>query len=181
MFDDEDENESFLKLRKHHQELADELGMTAEEYLDYRQKIDSIEEERIRNETPMIHTKVIRSINLIDNIEDYGYSKQFLSRDDAEFLFDKIKQWDDDTSYMIGIDEEETIDRDEIVSTYVATGVKYDFKNYDISIYCVFSFDKYIYADCDPCLNYFHQMYLYNHRTKEFVDIKEHDYTKLAF
>ncbi len=37
-YDDDDDEKPFLKLTKHHQKLADDLGMSEEEYLNYQKK-----------------------------------------------------------------------------------------------------------------------------------------------
>lgn len=181
MINNGNEDLPFLKLRKEHQALADELKMTAEEYLDYRSEIDELEGQRLESEYPPIRLKTFSSIKLIKNIENLGYSKSFLTRDDAESLFDKIKKWESETSYLVGIDEEENTNRDEVVSTYMATGVKYNFSNVGISIYCVFAFSQFNYSNHNPRLNHFQQTYIYDHRSGEFDEIDKDDMTTLSF
>lgn len=180
MFGENYEKKPLLKLRREHQELADELEMTAEEYFDYRQEIDNAELQRKLSELPLVRPELINSINLIDNMENLGYSKDFLSRADADFLFDKVKQWENENSYVEAAEVDDIIYRDELVRTYMATGVKYGFKNVGITIYNVFAFDQSTYSNQTSCLEYIHRMYCYNQRNGEFDDIKRHDLAHLS-
>lgn len=179
MFDKNDDR-PLLRLKKEHQNLADELQMTPWEYLCYRAKIDKLEERRQLEELRIAPRVSYTYTDFINNFDNLGYSKHFLTKDDAEFVYDRIEQWEDENSYI-----ENLIDRldskEDDINTLKMTGVKYCFKNIDITIYSTFNFVQSDGNDHSSSLEYGHELYLYNHRTDLFTEILKDDYTEIFF
>lgn len=183
MFNDEEDFESMFKLRKKHQRLADELGMTTVEYLKYREKIDQQELMRKAQENQGVHLELLKVTSLQDNVEGLGFSKHFFTKEDARFLYDKIVEWDDDNCYLISPDESEYDEesRQEREAAFFLTGVKYNFEKVGVTIYSVFEFEQQDYINYTSCLEYYHQYYYHNHRNDEFHNIMKEDFLPISF
>ena len=102
--------------------------MNQEEYLAYRKEIDKAEQRRMFEEAAVTPLNFLSSINLTENTENLGYSRHFMTREDAEFLMEKILQWEKDNSYLEEIDDHISRDLELEIDTYMTTGVKFEFK-----------------------------------------------------
>lgn len=183
MYEDNDNQGPFLKLRKQHQKLADDLGMSTSEYLDYRAKIDSLELKRRTSESNPVPLHLKKATNIDDNIDNLGYSKHFLTREDAEFFYEKMVKWEEDNSYMVSVDEDEYSEaaRQEQIRAFMTTGVKYHFQEIGITIYTAFGFAQMDFHNHRSYLDYQYRAYSYNHRSGEFENIGDDDWVEVKF
>ena len=165
----EDKNKPFLRLRKEHEKLANELGMTADEYLAFRHEIDEAEERRLLEQEITTHTKHLSSYDISENATQLGYERHFMTQEDAEFLMKQILQYEKENSFVEVVDDEseETLQRE--MNIFTKTGIKFDFKNIDLSVYSVFRFMQSNYENGQTNLEPIPMLFSYNHRTKEFT------------
>ncbi len=170
-----------LVLRKKYLEEMEAENLSIEEFLDMKRLENAREEEiifeqQVKNARPLEH---IKTISLNNNVANLGYERRFFTREDAEFLNQLIKKWEDENSIWEPI-ESSPEDMENLTQTLAETGICYEFKNLGVTIYTTWLFDHSIFTDSSS-ITYAHISYFYNHFSKEFREINDEELFEIEF
>ncbi len=170
-----------LILRKKYLDEMEAENLSIEEFLDKRMREHQraekmLFEQQVNNATPL---KFVKDISINHNLENLGYERRFFTREDAEFLNQLIKKWEDENSIWELI-ESSPEDKEDLIQTLIQTGVCYEFKNLGVTLYTTWRFDESVYSDSSSIL-YGNISYYYNHFSKEFKEINEEELFDIEF
>ena len=174
---------SGLILREKYRKEMEALNLSLEEYLQRRKEA---EEELLRlktekylqeNPTPTTCTKWA---SLNSNVENVGFERHFFTREDAEFVVQQQDKWEEENSIWEPTQQSEE-EKENLIQTLTLAGVRYDFKNIDVSIFATWRFDQVLDSNGGRHMEYGYIFYYYNHFSKEFREINSEDYFEIDF
>jgi hypothetical protein len=172
-----------FRLKKEIQEKLEAENITIEEFFQQQEqeKNDKFKQELLeyRMKYP-VPPQIINEIELPNNTQNLGYERQFFNRVDAEFLVIEIENWENENSYM-EIEPFADDQKEKMIQTYIATGIRYDFKNIGISLYYAPIFYQNNYDNGRALLNYGTSFYKYDHFKNEFSIVDNDDFHEISF
>lgn len=172
-----------LVLRKKCLEEMEALGLNINEYISLKrlemQKRWTSEMEHELKKNPHL-PKQTGHIALNDNVDNLGFERRFMTREDAEFLLQQIQKWEDENSIWEAL-EQTAEDRERWIQTLALTGVRYDMKNIGVTLFFTWAFGQTNFDNGPSNIEYSPLEYYYNHYSKDFREINDEDYFEIDF